>query len=85
MKSFINITEGYIKTPLLPPEAKMDEWVHGCLPGWLVGSPTEINVPLNRILIFVPRRLGGNRRRMVKAIMSHLELIFILLGNSSPR
>lgn len=81
MKSFINITEGYIKTPLLPPEAKMDEWVHGCLPGWLVGSPTEINVHL----IFVPRRLGGNRRKMVKAIMSHLELIFILLGNSSPR
>lgn len=47
MKSFINITEGYIKTPLLPPEAKMDEWVHGCLPGWLVGSPTEINVHLS--------------------------------------
>lgn len=32
MKSFIIITEGYIKTPSLPQEGKIDEWVDG----WLI-------------------------------------------------
>ena len=32
MKSFIIITEGCIKTPSLPQEGKIDEWVDG----WLI-------------------------------------------------